>query len=460
MSNNIWKAAELYEKAGTFEKAADCYVRLNELKKAAELYEKAGTFEKAADCYVRLNEFEKAASLLEIINDFKGSAELYAKTGQFEKAGDILFKIDEIESLRYYHQGGILLDKLKSNDKYRENVNLAVEALEKAGLFKEGVFYLIDVMLDTKSRELLNTLRDLIARRSEEIDPEIAEYSIAFASYVVGDFEVLRNQIEILLEKTENKIREAKAIKEKIVLALSGLPLAGFLCNTSKNFDGISHLAGLINIAKLIEKPTPELLRWEIPVALAFNEDVSMYIDELSKYEEANAIANLYEELFSSKTPERIEAVLKSLHLLVVSSERSFGFNDKVSLREMLFSTEYFLPEILTERIIIYSLSSEQAAINEYLDLSKKVLQLIDERDWEKAYFTLKDMLNHFGYSLSSNEEKAQVLLLLALVSQKVSDSIPTAPEDFIECCEELKETFGIDGYAEVEKLSNKFDSD
>jgi len=426
----------------------------NNLRKAAELYEKAGLFAKAADCYKRLGEFNTAASLLERAGDIKGSAEQYAKSGQFEKAGDILSETDELQSLRYYQQGKLLMNKLKSIEKYASDIKYTIEVLEKGAFFNEGLLFLLDRIVDTNSHELLNTLQDYIAKTGKELDSQIAEYSVAFASYVLGDTRILAERIKTLLEKAENNIKAAKDVSEKAILALSSLPLAGFLCNISESFDEISHLSGLLNVAKLMDNPTPKLIRWEIPVALVFGQDASIYIEELSEHDESKAIANLYWELLNAKTPESIEAVLQSMQFLVVPADKSFKLDSSTSIPGLLFSTELFLPEILTEKIIRFSSMNEQSVIDEYVGLSKKVLELFDKKDWQSAYTTLKTMLEHPGYNLSSDEEKAQILLLLALASQKLSDSVETASEDFVECCEKLKNNFGIDGYVEVEKLS------
>ena len=146
------------------------------------------------------------------------------------------------------------------------------------------------------------------------------------------------------------------------------------------------------------------------------------------------------------------EQFLKARELL----SKNFQIDNLTSIPELLFSTELFLPEILTEKIISYSAMNKKSVVDEYVNLSKKVLELVNNKDWQPAYDTLKTMLEHPGFNLTSEEERAQILLILALVSLKLSDSVPTASEDYVDCCERLKSEYGIDGYSEVEAFAKR----
>ncbi len=124
-------AAELLERGGELERAARIHVRLGDpesaawlfgraglgveaaealleargrkpriLHRAAELYESAGDFERAAGAFAEAAEPRRAAELFERIHRFSKAAECYTRSGAFERAADCHEKADEITLAR------------------------------------------------------------------------------------------------------------------------------------------------------------------------------------------------------------------------------------------------------------------------------------------------------------------------------------------------------------------------
>ena len=98
-------AARLFGRAGLGVEAADALLQARGRKprilvRAADLYESAGDFERAAVAFAEAGEPRRAAELFEKINRFSKAAECYARSGAFERAADCHEKAGEITQAR------------------------------------------------------------------------------------------------------------------------------------------------------------------------------------------------------------------------------------------------------------------------------------------------------------------------------------------------------------------------
>ncbi len=100
------EAAEAFEKAGKYAKAADLYLKLENPQKAANSYFKAREYEKAAELYYRLKNPERLAISYEMAGKYMLAAAVYRELDQQEKvcemwlsAGHLLHAADGFKRL-------------------------------------------------------------------------------------------------------------------------------------------------------------------------------------------------------------------------------------------------------------------------------------------------------------------------------------------------------------------------
>lgn len=104
------RAAELYESAGAFERAAVAWAESGEARHAAELFERVGRFAPAAECYAHAGAFERAAdchekagqitqarAAWERAGDRMRAAELALEEGKYLEAGRALYEVGSYE---------------------------------------------------------------------------------------------------------------------------------------------------------------------------------------------------------------------------------------------------------------------------------------------------------------------------------------------------------------------------
>ena len=106
----LLRAAELYESAGAFERAAIAWAESGEARHAAELFERVGRFAAAAECYAHAGAFERAAdchekagqitearAAWERAGDRMRAAELALEEGKYLDAGRALYEVGSYE---------------------------------------------------------------------------------------------------------------------------------------------------------------------------------------------------------------------------------------------------------------------------------------------------------------------------------------------------------------------------
>ena len=104
------RAAELFESAGSFDRAATAYAECGEARHAGELFERVGRFALAAECYAHAGAFERAAdchekagqitqarAAWERAGDRMRAAELALEEGKFLDAGRALYEVGSYE---------------------------------------------------------------------------------------------------------------------------------------------------------------------------------------------------------------------------------------------------------------------------------------------------------------------------------------------------------------------------
>src|SRR5262245_38063075 len=104
------RAAEQYESAGAFERAAIAWAESGEARHAAELFERVGRFAAAAECYAHAGAFERAAdchekagqitearAAWERAGDRMRAAELALEEGKYLDAGRALYEVGSYE---------------------------------------------------------------------------------------------------------------------------------------------------------------------------------------------------------------------------------------------------------------------------------------------------------------------------------------------------------------------------
>ncbi len=90
------KRARRLAKIGDFINAAQLYEKNGNLQYAADTYYQAGTMYYAAQLYKKMGMKEKQASTLEQIGFFKEAGELYRELSMYKQAGENLLKADEL----------------------------------------------------------------------------------------------------------------------------------------------------------------------------------------------------------------------------------------------------------------------------------------------------------------------------------------------------------------------------
>lgn len=139
--------AEHYRGAGEFQKAAECYERINEYMNAAELYTSAENHPKAAEMYEKAGEYELSAQMYESANDLKRAAAFYQRAGNLEKAKQLFKYIGDEKNLI-----GTLLKENKFIEAAEQYTKLgdedsAIQALQKVAPSDDKEYYRSCVLL-------------------------------------------------------------------------------------------------------------------------------------------------------------------------------------------------------------------------------------------------------------------------------------------------------------------------
>lgn len=157
-------AAELYERAGQLDRAADAFLTAGHRERAATVLERKQDFARAAELYVEARLFLKAAQSFERAGRFHAAGELYARLAKWSKAAEVLQRVTAQEP--DYLRATLLLGKLLSAA--RQPVMAAQcyrHALQTYGLRQDSleIQYRLAALLRDSDRgdEAVRLLRDL-----------------------------------------------------------------------------------------------------------------------------------------------------------------------------------------------------------------------------------------------------------------------------------------------------------
>ena len=80
------RAAEVYEEAENYLDSARCYEDCGAHRQAAEAYERVGQLDRAAEMYGRSQDYQRAAALYEKADDWGHAARMFAESHEYYRA--------------------------------------------------------------------------------------------------------------------------------------------------------------------------------------------------------------------------------------------------------------------------------------------------------------------------------------------------------------------------------------
>ena len=107
--DGLAEAADLFEKAGANDRAAECAEQLGEQMRAARLWELSGHFDRAAQIHFKLGDPRSAAEVFRAAGAYQQAADAYRSAGDLDKAAGMLEQADRrMEAAQLYEELGNL----------------------------------------------------------------------------------------------------------------------------------------------------------------------------------------------------------------------------------------------------------------------------------------------------------------------------------------------------------------